>query len=124
MIGKLNLVEKDRRIYIMDNYKSKESTNVAWGGGCGFSGLLTIAFVVLKLCGVINWSWWLVFLPLIISIGLPIAIILLVVLGCCIYGLCISARSKRVLKKRHKDFRQKLSEDIERAKNESENKNE
>ena len=23
----------------------------------GFSGLLTIAFIVLKLCGVIQWSW-------------------------------------------------------------------
>lgn len=26
-------------------------------------GLLGIAFVVLKLCGVINWSWWWVTLP-------------------------------------------------------------
>jgi hypothetical protein len=26
--------------------------------------LLGIAFVVLKLCGVIDWSWWLVLLPL------------------------------------------------------------
>ena len=26
-------------------------------------GLLGIAFVVLKLVGVINWSWWLVTLP-------------------------------------------------------------
>ena len=66
MIGKLNLTEKDRRIYIMDKYKSKGSTNVVWCGGYSFSGLLTIAFVVLKLCGVVNWSWWVVFLPLII----------------------------------------------------------
>lgn len=26
--------------------------------------LLTIVFITLKLCGVINWSWWLVTLPL------------------------------------------------------------
>lgn len=26
-------------------------------------GLLGIAFIVLKLCNVINWSWWLVTLP-------------------------------------------------------------
>ena len=108
----------------MDKYNSKENTNVVWGGGCGFSGLLTIAFVVLKLCGVINWSWWLVLLPLIISIGLPIAIILLVVLGCFIWGLCINAQDKKALKKRHKEFRQKLSEDIEKSKNENQNKNE
>ena len=65
---------------IMNKYNNKENTNVALGGGCGFSGLLTIAFIILKLCGVINWSWWLVLLPLIISIGLPIAIILLILL--------------------------------------------
>lgn len=27
-------------------------------------GLLGIVFIVLKLCGVINWSWWLVTAPL------------------------------------------------------------
>ena len=32
-------------------------------GGVGILGLLGIAFVVLKLCGVIDWSWWLVTLP-------------------------------------------------------------
>lgn len=32
-------------------------------GGIGVLGLLGVAFVVLKLTGVINWSWWLVTLP-------------------------------------------------------------
>ena len=32
--------------------------------GVGFLGLLTILFIGLKLCHVINWSWLLVFLPL------------------------------------------------------------
>jgi hypothetical protein len=27
-------------------------------GGITFDGLLTITFIVLKLCGVIDWSWW------------------------------------------------------------------
>jgi uncharacterized membrane protein YbhN (UPF0104 family) len=27
-------------------------------GGAGFGSLLLIAFIVLKLCNVINWSWW------------------------------------------------------------------
>lgn len=31
--------------------------------GIGFTGLLTIAFVVLKLTGVIAWSWWWVLSP-------------------------------------------------------------
>lgn len=44
----------------------------------GFATLLTIVFVVLKLTGVIAWSWWLVFLPMIISWGLFFLILLIV----------------------------------------------
>lgn len=36
----------------------------------GILEILTIIFVVLKLVGVITWSWWLVFLPLIIAVGI------------------------------------------------------
>ena len=32
--------------------------------GIGFCGLLTIAFIVLKLCGIIDWSWVWVLAPL------------------------------------------------------------
>ena len=32
--------------------------------GVGFCGLLTIAFIVLKLCGIIDWSWVWVLAPL------------------------------------------------------------
>ena len=32
--------------------------------GIGFFGLLGIVFIVLKLCGIINWSWWIVTLPI------------------------------------------------------------
>jgi len=31
--------------------------------GPGVLGLLGVAFVILKLLGYINWSWWLVLLP-------------------------------------------------------------
>ena len=34
---------------------SNESSN---SGGIGFLGLLCIVFIVLKLTGYINWSWW------------------------------------------------------------------
>lgn len=47
-----------------------QEINVVQKGGIGFVGLLQIAFIVLKLCGVINWSWVFVMLPLIISVGL------------------------------------------------------
>lgn len=41
-------------------------------GGIGFCGLLTIAFIVLKLCNVIAWSWWWVTSPLWIPLALLI----------------------------------------------------
>lgn len=34
------------------------------GNGIGFLGLLAIVFITLKLCNVINWSWWWVTSPL------------------------------------------------------------
>jgi hypothetical protein len=43
--------------------------------GIGFGGLLAVAFIVLKLCHVIDWSWWWVLSPL--WIGLVIVIIIL-----------------------------------------------
>lgn len=33
----------------------------------GFTELLTVVFIVLKLMGIITWSWWLVLLPEIIA---------------------------------------------------------
>jgi len=59
---------------------SKESSN---SSGIGVFGLLGVAFVVLKLCGVINWSWWWVTAPFwgavvvffaIIAVALPLAL--------------------------------------------------
>lgn len=43
-------------------------------------GLLTILFVALKLCGVIDWSWWWVLSPLWIT-GIVIAAVLSTLLG-------------------------------------------
>lgn len=43
----------------------------------GIFGFLTCIFVVLKLLGVIAWSWWLVFLPLIISVVLVVVLFIL-----------------------------------------------
>lgn len=37
-------------------------------GGVNFVDLLQIAFIVLKLCGVINWSWVVVLSPIWISL--------------------------------------------------------
>ena len=40
--------------------------------GIGFTGLLTIVFIVLKLTGNITWSWWWVLSPLWISTALVV----------------------------------------------------
>jgi hypothetical protein len=34
----------------------------------GFTEVLTIVFIALKLLGVISWSWWLVLLPEILAV--------------------------------------------------------
>lgn len=51
--------------------------------GVGFAGLLTIAFIVLKLTEVIDWSWLWVLSPLWISllIGVGVLIAVLVFVG-------------------------------------------
>lgn len=43
-------------------------------GGIGFTGLLTILFIGLKLTGFINWSWVWVLSPLWIQLILALAI--------------------------------------------------
>ena len=45
---------------------SKEQS-VSYSRGIGFTGLLTIVFVILKLLEKIDWSWWWVLSPLWIS---------------------------------------------------------
>lgn len=62
--------------------KQQNSTR-ATTGGIGFSGMLTIAFIVLKLMNVINWSWWWVLSPLWITFLLGLvatAIVLAIVI--------------------------------------------
>lgn len=55
------------------------STNVSSSSssGIGFAGLLTIAFIVLKLLHKITWSWVWVLSPLWISASLAVTIMLI-----------------------------------------------
>lgn len=46
----------------------------------GFWGLLTLVFITLKLCGVINWSWWLVLSPIWISLILTLLLYIIVII--------------------------------------------
>lgn len=54
------------------------NSSVSAGGGIGFTGLLAIVFIVLKLCDVIAWSWWWVLSPIWIPFGVVLVLIALV----------------------------------------------
>lgn len=47
----------------------------AKSGGVSVLGVIQIVFVILKLVGVISWSWWAVLIPLWITIGLVLIIV-------------------------------------------------
>lgn len=65
--------------------EERRSNNSGGGGGIGFASLLTLIFIVLKLCQVINWSWIWVLSPMWISILLVVLII----------TICIVVASKK-----------------------------
>lgn len=54
--------------------KSREGKTVVRNGP-GILSLLTVAFVILKLCGVIDWGWWIVLAPIVV----PNCLVLLVI---------------------------------------------
>ncbi len=54
--------------------------NSNYSGGIGFTGLLTCIFVVFKLLGKLDWSWWWVFSPLWISTGVAFVVILAILI--------------------------------------------
>jgi hypothetical protein len=52
------------------------SNTVYSRGGIGFTGLLALLFIALKLTGVIAWSWVWVLAPIWISLGIGILFLL------------------------------------------------
>ena len=60
----------------------RDDSNAKATGGVGFLGLLTIAFIVLKLCKVIHWSWIWVFSP----IWIPMVIFVLVFMAIMLFA--------------------------------------
>ena len=66
---------------------SKEVSSSS-SAGIGFTGVLTVLFIGLKLTGYIDWSWWWVLSPIWIS-----AIIVVVILMA-IFGIALWAHSK------------------------------
>ena len=63
-----------------DIYSQDTQTNAPARIGITFTQLLSLAFIVLKLCGVINWSWLWVLSPLWIDLALSLLIIIIAVI--------------------------------------------
>lgn len=59
-----------------------ENTN----GGVGLYGLIFVAFLVLKLCNVIDWSWWWVTAPIWGPLAIVAVILFIVVVAYVIKG--------------------------------------
>jgi hypothetical protein len=53
------------------------ASSSASASGIGLFGLLGVVFIVLKILGYINWSWWLVLLPLYGPTALVLALFLI-----------------------------------------------
>lgn len=50
------------------------------GGGVGIFGILLAIFITLKLCGVIDWSWWLVLSPIWIPTVIVVVLVIIIVM--------------------------------------------
>lgn len=55
----------------------KETTTASVKASVSFTELLLLAFIVLKLCGVITWSWWWVLSPFWIPLAISVACLLI-----------------------------------------------
>ena len=64
------------KIKIMLNSSSSGVTNIQIGLLICSIPLTTIAFMVLKLTHIINWSWWWVLSPLWISVAIPFVLLI------------------------------------------------
>lgn len=52
--------------------------SISTGGGVGFTGIILAILVALKIAGVIDWSWWIVLMPLWVEIGLVALVVLII----------------------------------------------
>jgi len=64
-----------------------ETVKSSSSGGIGFCGLLTIVFITLKLCHVIDWSWAWVLAPIWIPGSVTILIVVLLFVLCVIANM-------------------------------------
>ena len=69
------------------------SENSGSSGGISFTSLLQVAFIVLKLCRVIDWTWWWVLSPTWIGV----AFWLLIVVVIAIFKIAIEEEDEKII---------------------------
>ena len=72
---------------LIDEIDDEREKKIRVHGGIGFCDALALIFIVLKLTGVINWSWWWVLAPIWIPIALILGFIILLLIVCGIAAL-------------------------------------
>ena len=73
-------IERGKRMSKTDNKGSNSSS------GIGILGLLQVAFIIMKVAKIINWSWWLVFIPTYIGIGIWLVVFIFIILVTTLIG--------------------------------------
>lgn len=73
-----------------------EKASSSSSAGIGFTGLLTVAFVVLKLTRFIAWSWWWVLSPLWIAPVLWLLVLAAIFGGAWLYATWDEKRTRRL----------------------------
>ena len=71
-------------------------------GELGIGSVLTIVFVVLKLVGVINWSWWWVLSPLWISFALFLVAVILFLVAAAVGNVVQHRKSSKFSQRRRR----------------------
>ena len=79
---------------------NSHTTTTASSGGITITGLLQVAFIVLKLCHVIDWSWFWVLFPTILGIGILALVLLIILIGYLISKAADRKREKQAEKER------------------------
>lgn len=87
-------------------------SNSRTNGGIGTTGLLGVAFIVLKLTGVINWSWWWVLAPL----WMPVGIVFILAIPIFLVKAYFTNKKKRRSRKMAREVSLKLAKHLEEFK--------
>ena len=82
---------------------NEQKTKTVYVSTFSFGNLLQLTFIILKLCHVIDWSWFWVLSPTIFTLGLGLLIILI----CLIFAVIANAKTTRLDRASEKTKRKK-----------------